>query len=83
MGFLQPAISDLRFGAIAVEVVHPDPGLAVAELGRVGRSPRTREPELLADDPGLRVIELVVADRAPLAEVEDLNVALKRRWLVN
>ncbi len=23
-------------GAVAVEVVHPDPGLAVAELGRVG-----------------------------------------------
>ena len=74
-----PAICDLSFSAVAVEVVHPDPGLAVAELRRVGRASRTRKPKLLADDSGLRVVELVVADRAPLAQVEDLDVALQRQ----
>ena len=74
----RPAIRNLGLRAVEVKVVHPDACLAVSELGRVGRTFRPRKSELLADDPGLGVVEFVVADGAPLAEVKDLNVALKQ-----
>ena len=65
-------------------VVHPDDPRGVAELRAVRRADGAAgEAELLASDLGLRLGPLVVANAAPVASVEDLNVSLERNSITS
>ncbi len=74
-----PALRDVVLRAVAVDVVHPHPPGEVTELRAVRWPDRAAEAELPARDPRLALVPLVVADAAPFAVVEHLDVALHVR----